>query len=86
MSDIGKKFRFKITVIGDGMVGKTSLIKKFTKGSFRQDYVKTIGAQFSVFDKQINEDKIRLLFWDIAGQDEFGVVEIKAIIGIISRM
>ena len=71
MSEIGKKFRFKITVIGDGMVGKTSLIKKFTKGSFVQDYVKTIGAQFSVFDKQIDEDKIRLLFWDIAGQESF---------------
>jgi len=69
--EIGKKFRFKITVIGDGMVGKTSLIKKFTKGSFRQDYVKTIGAQFSVYDKEINEDKIRLLFWDIAGQVDF---------------
>lgn len=71
MNDIGKKFRFKITVIGDGMVGKTSLIKKFTKGSFRKDYVKTIGAQFSVYDKEIDEDKIRLLFWDIAGQVDF---------------
>jgi len=74
MSEIGKKFRFKITVIGDGMVGKTSLIKKFTKGSFVQDYVKTIGAQFSVFDKQINDDKIRLLFWDIAGQVDFNFI------------
>ena len=71
MNEIGKKFRFKITVIGDGMVGKTTLIRKFTKGSFVQDYVKTIGAQFSVFDKQIDEDKIRLLFWDIAGQVDF---------------
>ncbi len=71
MNETGKKFRFKITVIGDGMVGKTSLIKKFTKGSFKQNYVKTIGAQFSVFDKEINEDKIRLLFWDIAGQVDF---------------
>jgi len=71
MSESGKKFRFKITVIGDGMVGKTSLIKKFTEGSFIQDYVKTIGAQFSVFDREINDDKIRLLFWDIAGQVDF---------------
>jgi small GTP-binding protein len=71
MNGIGKKLKFKIAVIGDGMVGKTSLIKKFTKGSFGQSYVKTIGAQFSVFDKEINEDKIRLLFWDIAGQVDF---------------
>ena len=71
MNEIGKKFKFKIAVIGDGMVGKTSLIKKFTKGSFGQSYVKTIGAQFFVFDKEINEDKIRLLFWDIAGQVDF---------------
>ena len=63
--------RFKITVIGDGQVGKTSLIQKFTKGSFRQDYVKTIGAQFSIYDDEINGEKIRLLFWDIAGQDDF---------------
>jgi len=56
------KFKFKITVIGDGMVGKTSLIKKFTKGTFGQDYVKTIGAQFSVFDKEINDHKILILY------------------------
>jgi small GTP-binding protein len=68
MNEISKKFRFKVTIVGDGMVGKTSLIKKFTKGSFREEYIKTIGAQFSVFDKEINNDKIRLLFWDIAGQ------------------
>jgi len=67
----GRKFRFKITVIGDGRVGKTSLIKRFTQGSFQKDYVRTIGAQFSVFDKEIEGDKIRLLFWDIAGQDTF---------------
>ena len=53
------------------MVGKTTLIRRFTKGAFRMDYIKTIGAQFSVFDKEINEDKISLLFWDIAGQNSF---------------
>lgn len=71
MSSTENKFRFKITVIGDGEVGKTSLIKKFTKGSFKQDYVKTIGAQFSAYDKEIERDNIKLLFWDIAGQDDF---------------
>jgi Ras-related protein Rab-23 len=66
-----QKFRFKISVIGDGQVGKTSLIKKFTKGSFERDYVKTIGAQFSKYEREIEGDEIRLIFWDIAGQDDF---------------
>jgi len=66
-----EKFRFKITIIGDGGVGKTSLIKKFTKGIFEKDYIKTIGAQFSKYDRKINNDAIKLIFWDIAGQDDF---------------
>ncbi len=66
-----EEFRFKIVVVGDGAVGKTSLIKKFTKGTFEKDYVKTIGAQFSKYNKEFNGDMVRLLFWDIAGQDDF---------------
>ncbi|MFX1571469.1 MAG: Rab family GTPase [Promethearchaeota archaeon] len=69
--NISEEFRFKIVVVGDGAVGKTSLIKKYTKGTFEKDYVKTIGAQFSKYNKEINGDMIRLIFWDIAGQDDF---------------
>lgn len=71
MSTTGKKLRYKITVVGDGRVGKTSLISKYTLGAFDTDYVETIGAQFSKYDKEIDDDNIRLLFWDIAGQDSF---------------
>ncbi len=66
-----EEFRFKIVVVGDGAVGKTSLIKKYTKGTFEKDYVKTFGAQLSKYNKEINGDMIRLIFWDIAGQDDF---------------
>ncbi len=71
MSSSGKKLRYKITVIGDGRIGKTSLISKYTLGAFDTDYVETIGAQFSKYDKKIDGDSIRLLLWDIAGQDSF---------------
>ena len=64
-------FVFKITVIGDGAVGKTSLIKKYTQGSFQKDYIKTLGAQFSKYDEEIQGDNVKLFFWDIAGQAEF---------------
>jgi small GTP-binding protein len=66
-----KEFGFKIAIIGDGGVGKTSLIKKFTKGTFEKDYIKTIGAHFSKYDKKLNDDVINLIFWDIAGQIDF---------------
>ena len=64
-------FKFKIVVIGDGGTGKTSLIKKFTHGTFEKDYIKTIGAQFTKLEQEINGDKIGLIFWDIAGQNSY---------------
>lgn len=71
MNKSGDKFTFKISVIGDGAVGKTSLITKFTKGRFQKEYIKTIGAQFFIYDTEIDGNYFKLLFWDIAGQDEF---------------
>ena len=71
MKESKKKFNFKIVVIGDSAVGKTSLINKFTKGNFQEDYIQTIGAQLSSYDDEIKGDKIQLFFWDIAGQDNF---------------
>ena len=71
MDDKKREFRFKVSVIGDGRVGKTTLIKRFTQSSFKKDYIKTLGAQFSKYDKEIDGDTFRLLFYDIAGQDRF---------------
>ncbi|MFX1378532.1 MAG: Rab family GTPase [Promethearchaeota archaeon] len=65
------KFKHKITVIGDGFVGKTSLIRNFTQGNFQEEYIKTIGAQFSEYIEERDGDRWELFFWDIAGQDEF---------------
>ena len=68
---VKKKLKIKVTLIGDGGVGKTSLIQKFTKGTFKTDYIKTIGAQLTHYETEIDGYKIELLFWDIAGQDNF---------------
>ncbi|MFW9896242.1 MAG: Rab family GTPase [Candidatus Thorarchaeota archaeon] len=66
-----QKMRFKVLVIGDNHVGKTSLLRKFTQGRFEKDYVKTLGAEFSKYDKEIDGFAIRLIFWHIAGGKEF---------------
>lgn len=70
MSD-AKGYGFKITVIGDGAVGKTSLIKKYTQGSFQNEYIATLGTQFSKYEEVIDGEKVELYLWDIAGQDSF---------------
>ncbi|TXT57224.1 MAG: Small GTP-binding domain protein [Promethearchaeota archaeon] len=67
----GNSYSFKISVVGNGFVGKTSLIRKYTQGTFETNYIKTIGAQFSKYKKEIKGDNAILFFWDIAGQDRF---------------
>ena len=36
----------KVVVVGNGAVGKSSLIQRYCKGSFTKDYKKTIGVDF----------------------------------------
>ena len=75
---IGEKdFRFKITVVGDPAVGKTTLVKRYTVGSFQKDYIATLGAQFSNYEEMIEGQQVKLTIWDIAGQK----IRIKAVDG-----
>lgn len=64
-------FAYKIVVIGDFGVGKTSLVRRFVENSFSEDYLSTIGVSMS--RKQlISEDGIKstMMIWDTEGQTE----------------
>ena len=63
--------RYKVVVIGDGSVGKTTLILKYTEKRFRESYIPTIGVQWTVKNVEYNEYTVSLILWDIAGQDKF---------------
>ncbi|MBD3230943.1 MAG: GTP-binding protein [Candidatus Lokiarchaeota archaeon] len=65
---------FKLVVVGDYAVGKTTLILNFTEHKFREMYIPTIGVQFSVKDVKLEDEIVKLTVWDIAGQDEFKYV------------
>lgn len=61
--------QFKIILLGDGAVGKTSIATRFTEDKFSQNYKQTIGVDF--FVKRINllsNIQIALQIWDIGGQ------------------
>ena len=59
----------KIIIVGDYGAGKTSIIERFTKGTYIENRVYTISPEFST--KVINSNNIffRINFWDLPGQD-----------------
>ena len=63
--------KYKIMVLGESKVGKTSLIKRFTKDQFGGVYLTTVGMDFQDKIIEIEDKKIRMQVWDTAGQERF---------------
>ncbi|MHA1928587.1 MAG: Rab family GTPase [Candidatus Thorarchaeota archaeon] len=57
--------------LGEGGVGKTSLVGRYVYDSFEGDYLATIGAAMHTKPVKIDDTLCKLVVWDIAGQDDF---------------
>jgi len=68
MSDIKREFVFKVVLMGEGSVGKTSIRSKFMGVGFKSEYIKTIGADFASKAIELGENKVHFQIWDLAGQ------------------
>jgi small GTP-binding protein len=68
-------YQFKIVVVGDPTVGKTSLILRYTDNAFRRSYVSTMGVHVSnkIF-KTEDSTIIQLVLWDVGGQERFKIM------------
>ena len=64
-------YKFKVTLFGPGGVGKTSLLIRYIKDYFNPDLKQTIGSNFLIKDVDIENINVRLLLWDIGGQEQF---------------
>ncbi|XP_061775254.1 ras-related protein Rab-38 isoform X2 [Nerophis ophidion] len=67
-----KEHLYKILVIGDLGVGKTSIIKRYVHHNFSPNYRATIGVDFALKVLNLDQETVRLQLWDIAGQERFG--------------
>eukprot|EP01128_Nolandella_sp_AFSM9_P002164 TRINITY_DN12552_c0_g1_i1.p1 TRINITY_DN12552_c0_g1~~TRINITY_DN12552_c0_g1_i1.p1 ORF type:complete len:290 (-),score=83.56 TRINITY_DN12552_c0_g1_i1:223-1041(-) len=62
--------RIKLVAVGDGAVGKTSLLIAFAKGAFPSTYVPTVFENYTA-QLDSNGKKILLHLWDTAGQEDY---------------
>ena len=64
-------YKYKVILIGDSSVGKTSLIIRFCDDKFKENSVATIGIDTKIKYVIRKEKKIELQIWDTAGQEKF---------------
>ncbi|KAL7555796.1 hypothetical protein ACA910_002262 [Epithemia clementina (nom. ined.)] len=64
-------YLFKVLIIGDASVGKSSMLLRFTDDSFDEHIQSTIGVDFKVKHLQVEDKKVKLTIWDTAGQERF---------------
>jgi len=64
-------------VVGDGGVGKTSMVLRYCENTFKENYIMTIGSNFSTKQIELEEYPnylVKLQLWDLAGQKHFSFV------------
>ncbi|MGV9172135.1 MAG: Rab family GTPase [Promethearchaeia archaeon] len=64
-------FTFKIMMLGDASVGKTSLVLRYISGSFLDDLKLTIGVDFYSKNTLVDDTKVKLQIWDFGGEERF---------------
>ena len=63
--------RYKLIIVGDGGVGKTTLVKKHLTGNFLTRYIPTLGVEVQPLLFNTNHGQITFDLWDTAGQERF---------------
>lgn len=62
---------FKITIIGEAGVGKTALMKRFAEDTYQSGYKQTIGVDFCIRTKSVEDKNVKLQISDTAGCERF---------------
>jgi len=63
---------FKLILVGDGGVGKTTFVKRHLTGEFEKKYVATLGVEVHPLKFHTSQGQICFNVWDTAGQEKFG--------------
>jgi len=70
-SQSAKSFQFKLVLLGDSAVGKSSLVLRFVKKQFFEYQESTIGAAFLTQTVPVDDYVVKFEIWDTAGQERY---------------
>ena len=62
---------FKFLLVGDGAVGKTSLVRRLCRGTYSGTTEETVGVEFMPHTLTIDKTQVKLQIWDTAGQEQY---------------
>ena len=63
---------FKLVLVGDGGVGKTTFVKRHLTGEFEKKYIATLGVEVHPMPFFTNHGQVLFNVWDTAGQEKLG--------------
>jgi Ras-related protein Rab-1A len=67
-------YLFKLLLIGNSAVGKSSLLLRFSDNIFNESFLPTIGVDFKIRTFDLNTKTVKLQIWDTAGQERFKTI------------
>lgn len=67
-------YMFKLLIIGNSSVGKTSFLFRYCDDSFTSAFVSTVGIDFKVKQVVRGDKKVKLQIWDTAGQERYRTI------------
>ncbi|MBI5000104.1 MAG: GTP-binding protein [Euryarchaeota archaeon] len=72
-----RKIKRKVLLLGDGAVGKTSLIRKYVMDRFDDKYITTIGTKVTkkVLEMKPQNAELTLMIWDVLGQKGYSSIQ-----------
>ena len=74
MSLLEYDYLYKLLVIGDSGVGKSSILHRFCDNHYSENYLSTIGVDFKIITIEHLGKKVKLQIWDTAGQERFRTI------------
>lgn len=74
-----REIKRNIILLGDGAVGKTSLIRRFVLDQFTDNYISTIGTKVTKKELEVDSNGSKvlviLMIWDVIGQKDYGLTQ-----------